>query len=362
MSISRPFAYNTGSVIPGTIQVGNIAVGGTATGYNSGLGGLKWWNGPDETLGYVICNEVVSGNQPNQEEVPAYVGFKRSSALTESSFLQMANSIQGSPGNFTSGLEAKTWLNDNGYWTSYLVEPILNGLIVNWDIQQNSSYSGSGSVITDLRGNSNGVITGTISYTSGSPGTGTPNYLTVEGGSSEYIYTATELNPFLSPVNTGTSQSVFLWIYPTTNGIIISEQGSLIPDSSWFDVQIQRNSGGQFLFGVWPYGYNSAQITSSGSFSLNNWYYVGWTFSGNTLTGYVNGSSVGTATVTRQTPYNNGGGAPLYLNVGYPSTTKLSATTSTSTFRLGAMNIYNQGISSSDVLTNFNNTKFSYGL
>ena len=70
MSISRPFAYNTGSVIPGTIQVGNIAVGGTATGYNSGLGGLKWWNGPDETLGYVICNEVVSGNQPNKKKSP----------------------------------------------------------------------------------------------------------------------------------------------------------------------------------------------------------------------------------------------------------------------------------------------------
>lgn len=362
MSITRPFAYNTGPSIAGTIQVGNIAVGGTATGYGAGLGGLKWWNGPDETLGYIICNEVLAGNQPNPESVPAYIGFKRSSALTEASFIQLSNSIPGSPGDFASGVAAKAWLNTNGYWTSYLAEPISTGLIVKWDIQQNSSYGGSGTTITDLVGNSNGNMTGTISYTSGSPSTGIPNYLTVEGGGSEYIYTATELNPFLSPVNTGTSQSVFLWIYPTTNGIIISEQGSLIPDSSWFDVQIQRNSSGQFLYGVWPYSLNSPQITSSASFPLNNWYYVGWTFSGSTLTGYVNGISVGTATVSRHTPYNNGGGAPLYLNIGYPSTTKLSASTSASTFRLGAMNIYNIGISGSDVLTNFNNTKSSYGL
>ena len=98
---------------------------------------------------------------------------------------------------------------------------IQTNLIMNWDIQNSSSYVGSGSTITDLKGNINGTLTGTIVYTSGSP-----NYLTIDGGTFEYINTA-NINPYLSPANTGTNQSMFLWIYPTSNGVIYSEQGTL---------------------------------------------------------------------------------------------------------------------------------------
>ena len=51
MPTSRPFAYNTGSTITGTEQLGSIAIGYPTSGFTST--GLRWWNGPDEDLGYV---------------------------------------------------------------------------------------------------------------------------------------------------------------------------------------------------------------------------------------------------------------------------------------------------------------------
>ncbi len=232
---------------------------------------------------------------------------------------------------------------------------VSSGLIMNWDIQNTSSYSGSGSIITDLQGNINGTMTGVISYTNDSP-----KYLTIDGGVSEYIYTS-NINPYLSPVNTGTAQSTFLWIYPTSNGIIYSEQGSLSPDFGWFDVQIQRDSSDRFLFGVWPYTINGpAPITSSITHSLNNWYYVGWTYNGTTLTAYVNGTMVGISTYSRDTPYNLGPSLPMYFNFGYPSTTDLTTTTSACSYRLGAVQIYNIGLSGAQVLQNYNYDSAKY--
>jgi len=49
--------------------------------------------------------------------VLASVAFRRSATLTEASFLEEANNISGQ--NFATAVDAKTWLNNNGYWDSY---------------------------------------------------------------------------------------------------------------------------------------------------------------------------------------------------------------------------------------------------
>ena len=37
MTTSRPFTYNTGSLIPGTLKFGNLTVGVTTSGFGSTL-------------------------------------------------------------------------------------------------------------------------------------------------------------------------------------------------------------------------------------------------------------------------------------------------------------------------------------
>ncbi len=359
MATFRPFAYNpTAAAITGAYQVGDIAIA-TATNiqYYGNWGGVKWFGGPDEDLGYVIAQPYSASNLPTPDGLnDGTIKFYRTKVFTDEAFLGLTNYVSsknGGTGPFPNLNEATSWLDDNGYWYNFISGPSSSGLILYWDIQNASSYGGAGTTITDLEGNANGTITGTISYSGGSP-----KYLTVEGSTTEYIYTG-NLNPYLSPVNTGTAQSVFLWIYPTSNGVIYSEQGQLSPDGGWYDAQIQRNAAGNFLFGVWPYSSGTPLITSTLTYPLNNWYYVGWTYSGTTLRAFVNGVSAGLATVTRQTPYNNGGNLPMYFNLGYPTATDLG-TTSNSTYRLGAMHVYNIGLTAGAVTQNYEDTKSSY--
>lgn len=118
MAISRPFAYNTGSTISGTVQVGNLAIGTPDVGFQAT--GLEWWNGPDEELGYVIGYQVPDDSQPTPiSGVTASVQFWRSTALDEASFIEIANYVTGQ--SFTSGYDASIYLTSNGYWNSWNV-------------------------------------------------------------------------------------------------------------------------------------------------------------------------------------------------------------------------------------------------
>lgn len=117
MPTSRPFAYNTGSVISGTQQFGSIAVGTPTSGVT---GNPKWWNGPDEDLGYVIAQSVPDNVQPAPDGSTASIGFFRSTALTESSFISIAQAVAGNQ-TFASGNAAYTWLTGNSYWASWVV-------------------------------------------------------------------------------------------------------------------------------------------------------------------------------------------------------------------------------------------------
>jgi hypothetical protein len=61
MAFARPFAYNPGTPIPGTEQVGSLAVGTPTSGFTNNP---PFWNGSDEDLGYVIAVPVSGNTQP----------------------------------------------------------------------------------------------------------------------------------------------------------------------------------------------------------------------------------------------------------------------------------------------------------
>ena len=120
MATERPFAYNTGSPIDGTIQVGDLAVGTPTSGFTNNP---TFWNGPDEDLGYVIVVPVSGNTQPTPIlGVFASVGFYGTEIyldpFSESSFVQLTNQTFNQ--NFTNGNDASIWLTNNGYWNSWV--------------------------------------------------------------------------------------------------------------------------------------------------------------------------------------------------------------------------------------------------
>ena len=123
--IARPFAYNPSlNRIDGTDQVGSLAVGTPTSGFTNNP---QFWNGPDESLGYVIAYPVSGGTHPTPiSGVTAFLGFlgtkNMTNPLSESTFVELTNSSFNE--SFTTGNEASIWLTANGYWNSWdLITP-----------------------------------------------------------------------------------------------------------------------------------------------------------------------------------------------------------------------------------------------
>jgi len=221
------------------------------------------------------------------------------------------------------------------------------GLILNYDISNASSYPGTGATVTDLTGSSNATLYNSPTYTAGGG-----SYLTFNG-TNQYLGTNTALGSKLSPPNTSTTLSVFMWIYPMDNGVILSELGQTSPNAGWHDSQIEMVAG-TLKFSVWQ---NQPGFSSTIATPLNAWYYVGFTYNGTVLTGYVNGvSAVTSGTISRATP-----GANLYYAVASLDGTNLGDGTYAN-MRFGGMQIYNTALSGTSVLQNFNSQKARFGL
>lgn len=220
---------------------------------------------------------------------------------------------------------------------------ITTGLVLHYDIGNTVSYPGSGATVTDLRGNSNASLANSPSYSSG--------YLTFNGV-NQALKTDTALDaqfPGSPPADEITS--VFLWMYPIGGGNILVERGtSSYTDTTWFDSNIDITAGGQFKFSVWhgviPY---TAVVTSSAQ-AFNKWYYVGWTYDGSSLRAYINGTLVGTVSLNRDAPYNNG--ANLFYSIAGQTATN-TGVSGYCNMRLGQFQVYNTALTAGDVQKNF---------
>ena len=218
--------------------------------------------------------------------------------------------------------------------------PIPYNKIVDLNINSLASYSGSGTTVTDILGNTNAYVTNLPIYQND----GCSSSIALNGN-DQFIITTTSIQSFYDSTDT----SLFLWVYLTDNGVILSEQGGGGLNFNWHDSQIELVNG-TLKFSVWPY---NGVITSSISTPLNNWYHIGFVQNNTTLTAYVNGQSAGSSTVVRQVPYENGHG--LYYAIGAPDSTNLGDG-SYSALKFGRLEIWDGAISSSDVLQNYNNS------
>jgi outer membrane biosynthesis protein TonB len=127
MATARPFAYNPGSLIPGTEQLGDLSIGFPTSGFTDNP---QYWNGPDEELGYVIAAPVSGNTQPTPlSGITASVGFYRTSGFDDNEFIQLSEIVSnefGDPQTFLTASDASDWLTNNGFWNSFIsVTPTL---------------------------------------------------------------------------------------------------------------------------------------------------------------------------------------------------------------------------------------------
>ena len=347
MPTTRPFAYNSGTTISGTEQIGEIAVGvSSSLNYSENAGGVRWWNGPDEDLGYVITHTTLSGNQPNPDGVPSYIGFWRSVTKTENDFITLTNGLFNQ--NFSSGNDCKTYLNSNGYWTSWV----------------------SGGIVTD----SLFMELDASNYTSGtwSDETGNGNNATINGATwlSTYggIFDLDGINDTISiphvsnlSLNTTTQRTIQVWV-----------KFDSLPGSGQQVPVFGKLSSSYAFDGYWGGLFSNTgtvRCTTNGSsvqriststltVSTNTWYLMTFmsqiTSTSNTTKVYINETEYITAThgtdgYTESNPlylgYIGSGVGSLYLNG-----------------KIGACYFYTKGLNTSEISTNYNATKSKYGL
>lgn len=226
-----------------------------------------------------------------------------------------------------------------------------NGLILRYELDDPTSYGGSGTAVTDTSGEVNSSISGAKNATAvGGPAFSVSDGMYLEfDGVDDYLVTEN-----LSDRVSGADVSLFAWIYPTDTGVIVTELGqtriSPLPNAliGWHDSQIEV-VGSNLRFALWG-GYANAISTPV---TLNTWQYVGITYSGNTMRAYVDGTEVGSRTFARSAPKANRYG--VHYGLGASDTTNLGDGTF-GNFRLGSFHVYDSGLTASQVLDNYQAT------
>lgn len=247
MSTSRPFAYNPSPnpTISGTTQIGDIAIGVDPNlDYFGGAGGVQWWEGPDEDLGYIVAKPISLLNQPNPLSIPAGVAFGRS-LFTEESFILLAESLSSGT-TFTSGNDASTWLTSNGYWNTWVfISPTPTPTITQTQTPTSSS------LLSTPTNTPTNTQTPTASSTPGSTPTNTPT-------------------PTETPAPTPAPQYYYMspnsWAPPTisqgpSDNLLITDQ-TLSPTISTSDFDYTTTD---WSFSVWAYPQFAYQSLPNGT-------------------------------------------------------------------------------------------------
>jgi len=225
-----------------------------------------------------------------------------------------------------------------GYrWTEL---PVTSGLQADYDV---ASYT-SGNSLVDIKGGVNTTLYNSPTYTSTSG-----KYLTFNGV-NQYGMTGN-----LASKVPGNTVTLMAWIYPTGNGVIVTELGTGSTNSGWHDSQIEITGGNTLKVGIW----NNITVSLSTSITLNTWNLVGFTYDGTTLTGYKNGTSFGSVVTARQSPQLNGNG--LFYGIGLADATNMGSG-AFGAFRLGDFQVFDRGITADEVNRIYNLYAYRYGI
>ena len=226
-----------------------------------------------------------------------------------------------------------------GYrWTE---TKVTSGLGADYDV---SSYT-SGPTLVDIKSSINATLYNSPGYSS----TG-GKYLTFNG-SNQYAITNNLASQFSS-----TAISVVAWIYPTGNGVIVSELNIASPSSGWHESVIEITGSNTLRVGFW----NGIGITQlSTPITLNTWNMVCITYDGTTMRGFLNNVSFGSVNFSRQAAFLHGGNGQQHFAFGLSDATNMGSGAFGS-FRLGDIQFFNRSITVDEIDRTFNLYAYRY--
>jgi hypothetical protein len=348
MATTRPFAYNTGSTISATTQIGDLAIGTNDLPVSEGYGGVIWKNGADEELGYVIAYPNFAGTQPLPVSGTGFVQFWRSEDLTEGTFISLAEYIANFSQTFATGNDAKTWLESNGYWTSFGIGCGAASKLMELD----STTGITSNIWADISGNGRNATL----YNDYALATFNGNQVVALSGTTSFVI---PISGFGNDMDT-CGLTYEIWAYPTKtqNGTLIAEWSGF-PPTGWNDAQLAF-VGGKINGGVFPDNFSPNPYIQGPNFSVNTWYYIVLTYdpiSGN-LKLYVNGSLISTTNGVKANP------PATTLTLGRPDTANSYLGGANGYFRgyIGQWRVWNGAISQTQVTNFFNSRKSLYGI
>lgn len=227
-------------------------------------------------------------------------------------------------------------------------QAVASGLTYYIDAGVAASYSGSGTTLNNIAGTAPGaatLINGAVFTAAGAA-----SYFTCDG-SSQYVITANLIGQSM----TG-NVTLECWLNTSSdNGVVVSEQGTDLPNSSWFDSQIEIVAG-NLKVGMWPYTSGAGAGVTVGAVTRNVWQQYTMVYSTGTARGYINGSVTNSYSVTRSF-----GAAGLYYDIMGNCPTSLGDGSALGG-RWAVFKAYNRALTAAEVQQNFNALRGRYGL
>ena len=282
----QPVSYNPGTPVSGSIQENNISyvVDGQQRNYRGGFGGLSWMSEvPAENNVIFIGNSTSLGRGP--ANIPLfYPAYNNSSA----NIVYAANTLPGSPRNFTTTGSAYNWAVTNNFFINNSNNPIpridADELVLYVDAGQPTSYPQTGTTWYDFSGrNNNGTLVNGPTFDNG-------GYITFDGVDD---YCSFPVNTF----NSGAPQQGTFYIrmkFPTLNTVsstVLFYDGGLSGNL----IYLYRNAGFSLNGYSWLIYYNRTDsqvdaLLPQLPYLPNTWYDTAFTFnSSGEYRVYVNG-------------------------------------------------------------------------
>ena len=330
----QPVSYNPGTPVSGSIQENNISyvVDGQNRNYRGGFGGLSWMSEvPAENNVIFIGNSTSLGRGPAGKPL-FYPSYNNSSA----NIVYAANTLPGSPRNFTTTGSAYNWAVTNNFFINNSNNPIpridADGLALYLDASQPTSYPQIGTSVYDFSGrNNNGTLFNNTGWSSN-------GWFTFDG-TDDYINCGN--NSSLAIVGDITIYAlVYFNSFGGYNGIVGKTSANSVPAS--FDYYTTPNNPTSLSF-LRGNGSSFTTVTSNQNISLNRWHQIAVTMNGTNVTHYLNGTSNGTGILSTTVGDN---GDPLFIGNRGDFFTDMNG-------NISSVQIYSRALSTSDVKQNY---------